>query len=133
MHIIGVDPGKNCGWATFRDGINEGVGVAVGDEEIWDFIDSSYPDVWVVEDYKIRSQRHGGFDHEFQSVFPAQVIGAIKYKAAVHKELVVLQQPTIKRPAMGMLAGKAYQKKANNHALDAYLHAVYYIHMGAKK
>lgn len=91
------------------------------------------PDVWVVEDYKIRSARHGGFDHEFQSVFPAQVIGAIKFKAAMYNNKIVLQQPTIKRPAMAMLAGKVYQKKGNQHAIDAYLHAYYYLMQETKK
>lgn len=133
MRIIGIDPGKNCGWCLLEDGIQLGLGVAVGEEEIWSFLNETKADIWVVEDYKIRSAKHGGFDHEFQSVFPAQVIGAIKFHAATSGAQVVLQQPTIKRPAMAMLSGKVYQKKSNQHALDAFLHAYYYLMQGAKR
>lgn len=135
MRIIGVDPGKSCGWATFQDGNNEGLGIAQGEVEIWEFIRDNNPDVWVVENYKLRPYGTAGlkYDHAWSELFTVRVIGAIQYKAFCEKQEFVLQEPTIKRPALAMLAGKVYQKKANQHALDAYLHAFYYIYKGAKK
>lgn len=129
MQVIGIDPGKHCGWASFIDGTNDGLGILEGEPEIWEFIRDTNPDVWVVENYKLRPYGTGGmkYDHAWSELFTIRVIGAIQYKAYVEKQEFVLQEPTIKRPAMGLLSGKVYQKKSNQHALDAYLHAYYYI------
>lgn len=130
--ILAIDPGTHCGYARFIDGIVKDFGTLHKEEEIWPWIGKQRPDIWVVEDYLIRSAKHGGFDHEFQSVFPAQVIGAIKFFAFNTGVPVVLQQPSIKNAASHILTGKPYKKQSNRHWWDAHLHGGYFI-SGLKK
>lgn len=125
--ILAIDPGKHTGWARFVDGINTEFGVLHDEAEIWPWLAVQVPNIFVVEDYKIRDETQGGFNHQFQSVFPAQVIGAIRFYAFVRGIPVVLQQPTIKRVASGMLTGKPYKKQSNRHWWDAHLHGGYFI------
>ena len=126
--ILAIDPGKHCGWARFIDGINSEFGVLHDEDEIWPWIGKQRTvSAWVVEDYKIRSAKHGGFDHEFQSVFPAQVIGAIRFFAFNTGVPVFMQQPSIKNAASHILTGKPYKKQANRHWWDAHLHGGYFI------
>jgi hypothetical protein len=125
--ILAIDPGTHCGFARFINDIQHEVGVLHHEEEIWPWLGRQRPDCWVVEDYKIRSAKHGGFDHEFQSVFPAQVIGAIKFFAMNCGVPVFLQQPMIKSAASGLVLGKPYKKQANRHHFDAFLHGAYFI------
>src|ERR1044071_598816 len=117
--ILAIDPGKHMGYARFINGIYDDFGTIHGDEEIWVWIGKQRPNLWVVEDYKIRDESHKGFDHLWQSVFPAQVIGAIKFFAYNTGVEVVLQQPSIKSAAHAMMFGKPYEKKQNKHHLDA--------------
>jgi hypothetical protein len=126
-HILAIDPGKHTGYALFVDGIMKEFGTLHDEAEIYPWLVSQKPDLFVVEDYKIRDERHGGFDHQFQSVFPAQVIGAVRFYALIRTIPVVMQQPMIKNAACPMLTGKPYKKQSNKHHWDAFLHGGYYI------
>jgi hypothetical protein len=125
--ILAIDPGKHTGWARFTNGIMTEFGTVHGEEEIWPWLVKQTPSCFVVEDYKIRDEQHGGFDHQFQSVFPAQVIGAAKFYAAIRGIPCYIQQPTIKSAASGLVLGKPYKKQSNKHHFDAYLHGAYFI------
>lgn len=127
--FISFDPGKHTGWALFIDGIMKEFGTVYDEAEIYPFI-FKLPkdlDLIVCEDYKIRDKEHGGFDHQWQSVFPAQVIGAIRFYALIRGIPVVMQQPSIKSAACPMLTGKPYKKQASKHHWDAFLHGGYYV------
>lgn len=131
--MISIDPGKNMGFCIFPDIDSSPTytdfGSVYGEEEIWKWLGRNRADLWVVEDYLIRDERHGGFDHQWQSVFPAQVIGAIKFWAYNTGAVVVLQQPSIKNAASRMIFRKPYVKSSSKkqHALDAVLHGCYYL------
>jgi hypothetical protein len=133
--IIGVDPGSHCGWAKFEDGHNIGLGVLNGPDEIFDWISEQQPTVWVCEDYKIRPPSGPTrWSHQWSSVFPIKVIGAIEYHGRTHGIPVVLQQPSIKRVAAGRSGLINYDtKKRGAHAMDAYLHASYYLNVTCRK
>lgn len=125
--ILAIDPGKATGWARFIDGIMKEFGTLHDEAEIYTWLIAQHPNLFIVEDYKIRDENHGGFNHQWQSVFPAQVIGAVRFYALIRGIPVVMQQATIKRAAAPMVYGKPYEKKANRHHLDAFLHGAYYI------
>jgi hypothetical protein len=125
--IIALDPGKHTGFAKFVDGIMTEFGVLHDEAEIYPWLVKQTPNLFVVEDYKIRDENHGGFDHQWQSVFPAQVIGAVRFYALIRGIPVVMQQATIKRAAAPMCSGKPYKKQANKHHYDAWLHGAYFI------
>lgn len=125
--ILAIDPGKHCGWARFIDGIMTELGTLHDEAEIYPWLIKQTPNLFVVEDYKIRDERHGGFDHIFQSVFPAQVIGAIRFYALIRGILVVMQQPQIKYAASKICFQREYKKQQGKHWLDAVLHGSYWI------
>jgi hypothetical protein len=125
--ILAIDPGKHCGWARFIDGIMKEFGTLHDEAEIYPWLITQHPQLFVVEDYKIRDETHGGFNHQWQSVFPAQVIGAVRFYACIRQIPVVMQQASIKRAAAPMVYGKPYEKKANRHHHDAWLHGAYFI------
>lgn len=125
--ILAIDPGKHCGWARFIDGIMKEFGTLHDEGEIYPWLILQKPNLFVVEDYKIRDEEHGGFDHIFQSVFPAQVIGAVRFYALIRQIPIVMQQASIKSAACPMLTGKPYKKQGNKHHWDAFLHGGYYI------
>lgn len=125
------------GWAYFESGHSVGMGTVEGDIAIYTWIAQQQPDIWIVEDYKIRPpQVNRGWDHRWNSVFPAKVIGAIEYWALSCGVPVILQQPSIK-PVAAKRAGLInYDTKAKGkgvHQMDAYLHGMYYIHVTLKK
>lgn len=125
--ILAIDPGKHLGWARFIDGIMKEFGTLHDESEIYPWLIIQHPQLFVVEDYKIRDKEHGGFDHQWQSVFPAQVIGAVRFYALIRQIPVVMQQPSIKNAACPMVTGKPYKKQSNKHHWDAFLHGAYYI------
>jgi hypothetical protein len=139
MQMISVDPGKNFGYAIFPDITKSDVysyaGVLYGEDQIWSWIAKQRPGLWVVEDYRIRDEKHKGFDHIWQSVFPAQVIGAIKFFAYNTGATVILQQAAIKPAASKRVFGKPYIKsnKKSQHQLDAVLHGLYYLKTKGEK
>ncbi|SRR5260221_3886453 len=125
--ILAIDPGKHCGFARFINGLQVEMGTLHDEAEIYPWLIKQTPQLFVVEDYKIRDEKHGGFDHIFQSVFPAQVIGAIRFYALIRQIPVVMQQTQIKYAASPLLFGKPYEKKQNKHHIDAMLHGAYFI------
>lgn len=125
--IIATDPGKHMGYAIFVDGLQKEIGVVHGEEEIWPWLIQQKCDLMIIEDYKLRDEKHGGFDHQFQSLFPSQVIGALKFYCSIRGIPYVLQQPQIKYAACPLLFGKPYEKKSNKHHIDAVLHGLYWI------
>jgi hypothetical protein len=125
--ILAIDPGKHCGFARFIDGIQVEVGVLHDEGEIYPWLIKQTPSLFVLEDYKIRDEKHGGYDHIFQSVFPAQVIGAFRFYALIRNIPVVMQQASIKNAAAPMILQKPYKKQANRHYFDAFLHGMYFI------
>lgn len=131
--ILAIDPGKHCGYARFIEGIQKEMGVLHGEEEIYPWLIQQHCDLFIIEDYKLRSKEHGGFDHEFQSLFPSQVIGAFRFYALIRGIPVVMQQPQVKYAASPMIFGKPYKKQQNKHWLDAHLHGAFWIKKNPEK
>lgn len=125
--ILAIDPGKHCGFARFINGIQVEVGTLHDEGDIYPWLIKQTPSLFVVEDYKIRDKEHGGFDHQWQSVFPAQVIGAIRFYALIRAIPIVMQQASIKYAAAPMITQKPYKKQSNRHYYDAFLHGAYFI------
>lgn len=130
MKIIAVDPGKNTGWALFEDERKPKVfGTLRGLDDAWEWLPSQHPDLWVVENYRVRPA--GSFKsqwgHEWMEVDAIRVIGAIQFHAHANLAEFKLQEPSIKPVAAGWL-GMEYKKgKKDQHHVDATLHGYYYI------
>jgi hypothetical protein len=133
--LIAFDPGTHCGWAIFEGEVSTNFGTVDYPEELMKFLLALPKDIdaVVIEDYKVRDERHGGFDHLFQNVTPAKVIGVIEFYAFIRQIPFFLQQPQIKYSASPMILGKPYKKQGNKHHFDAFLHGMYFIKTREKK
>lgn len=130
MYILAVDPGTHMGWAEFEDTrFPKAFGTVHGEEDIWQFIhcQKGLFDALIVEDYKVRPMGQKGFNHAWNNVFPAQVIGAWKFWASAFHIPVVLQQPSIKAIGAKMAFNRDYKKRSDNHEEDAIIHGVYFL------
>lgn len=137
MKLLAIDPGLHLGWALFENGHSTGLGTVEGAIAIYNWIAQQTPSVFIIEDYKIRPAKvNRGWDHRWDSIFPAKVIGAIEFHANAYNIPVILQQPAIK-PVAARRAGLIdYDTKAKGkgvHQLDAYLHGMYYLHVTLKR
>lgn len=137
MNVIGFDPGKTTGVAIYHD--NEPFSVAeIRWEEIFSYLNRlEVPDIYVVENYRIRAGAAAkGYQHQWSDGEALQVIGAIKCLAAWHKIPVELQEPAIK-PVSAKHSGLPYDPKKKGkgwHQTDAMLHVEFYLRRtGAKK
>lgn len=128
---MAVDPGsKYTGW-VYYDVLNRKV-VNFGVDGILSFYGillSKPADVYVVERYSIRVDKDtDGYNHRWSNVEPAQLIGAIKFRAFQLEAEVVMQGSNIK-PEGYILIGKVYVKgKPGMHLEDAYAHLAWYFH-----
>ena len=122
--FFAVDPGETTGWALFEEGNPVRVGQEKGEENIWKLIDELHLDLpldfLVIENFRIRP----GTNFAWNSIFPANVIGALKYWAHVHGVKVVLQEPAVKTANVTKLGVK--KSSRYNHAADAVAHGAYF-------
>lgn len=127
MRFIAIDPGGTTGWAEFNDGILQDLGELKA-EDFYPWLELKKPHIWVVENYRIRpAQMSKGFGHQWSSVVPAQIIGAVRYRAYLTKAEVVLQEPSIK-PLGAKCAGLEYTTNVKlQHQTDALYHAFFYM------
>lgn len=131
MRILGIDPGKNTGYAVIEviDKKIKATGLVGTDrDEKVDNIKDLIPDVDVVvmEDFLIRPDkaRKGYFD--YNNMVAPRVIGKIEMLCELHSVPLEKQQASLKPPAYGF-ANMKYQKgKKGMHWQDAFAHACYY-------
>lgn len=136
MKFYALDPGTWMGWAEFTGEINTASGTVHGEEEIYTFLKSLQADAFVVEDYKVRTNpEQGGWSHAWSSVFSAQCIGMIKYRAHELGIPIHLQQSTALTMGSILAFGKKIDIKKqgkNNHAIAAICHGHYFLKHGVK-
>lgn len=124
--LIALDPGKTTGFAIFEDDKPCNFGTMTT-KEYFDFIATAEADYFVVEDYVIRTQKFGGFDHNFDKGIALQLIGAAKLRAYQLGATINLQPPSLKPGAYAQM-GAQYQKgKRDMHHMDALAHGQWYI------
>lgn len=131
MLMTAVDPGNTTGWAMFDGSQVVNVGQLKWEEEFFTWLQEQHPDVWVVENYRIRpasmNKGKSNFAHQWSSVIPAQVIGAIQYRAYQTSVEVILQEPAVK-PLGAKMGGMTYTTNVKGqHGQDALYHGMYYL------
>lgn len=132
MIILGLDPGKNTGYAvidlqerkikpTGEIGVEKNGQV---DEIILPLIQKA--DLVVMEDFLVRPDkaRKGNFD--YSNMIAPQVIGKIELACKLTSTEFVKQPSSVKPPAYGYSNQKYVSGKKGMHWQDAFAHAVYY-------
>lgn len=132
--LVAVDPGDSTGWAEYdiEAKMPSRFGIVKGEEEIWDWLDNESPDLWVVENFRVRPPKKAGWvpANQWGEVFTIRVIGAIRFHARRSKVSVVMQEPNIKRVAEGW---SGIKEKDGAHEIDALLHGYYFLHHPDKR
>ena len=132
MLILGVDPGKNTGWALIRlEGkkiVPTGLQGVDGNEKISSIqkIVVEGVDLVVIEDFLIRPDkaRKGNFD--YNNMVAPRVIGKVELLCELNETRLEKQPASVKPPAYGIANMKYVPGKKGQHWQDAYAHACYY-------
>lgn len=137
--ILGIDPGKDTGIAMFniQDIPNWDIKVEPGithlnevkiDELYLYFENLKPPDIIVIEDYKIRTdKKNKGFKHQWASPFPLKIIGAVDYYCWLKEVNLIIQQPSIKTIGYNFAKNIYGVEWKKQHQFDAAAHVLYYI------
>jgi len=123
---LSLDPGKTTGWATFYpEGTNDDMGW-MGIDETRKFVREGIWEGIICEDWKLRPEAAKFM--VWSDMPTSKLIGYIEGVCAERDIPFILQQPAVK-PNAYKLAGRKSLPKSNpmNHAMDAYVHGVYYM------
>lgn len=130
--ILALDPGESTGWCCRnKDGLVYGGTCGKSHVEVADLIMSCRPDIVVLERFNLYPQMAKSL--AWNSFYPCEVIGVIKYTCAMCQIPYVEQAPSIKKYAGGFKEDWQHLKdispkgKVTEHTKDAYLHYRYYI------
>lgn len=141
--ILVFDPGESTGWCfqTFNGTVYGGT--ARKDHlEVANLIYTTRPDIVVLERFNLYPQMAKSLS--WNSFYPCEVIGVIKYACMDLNIPVVEQAPSIKKYFGGFQSdwdtiGKLdfqlepYSKGVTEHTKDAYMHYRYFLRNGLKK
>lgn len=127
--ILVFDPGESTGW-VLQDNTGELLGGTAKKNhlEIAGLIERYAPDVVVLETFHLYPGMAKSLS--WNSFYPVEVIGVIKYLCMRLGISVVEQSPSIKRYAGGFDARwyeLAKSTPTTEHTKDAYLHLKYYL------
>lgn len=134
--VLVFDPGESTGWC-FRgtDGCVIGGTCKKNHEEVAGKIIALDPDIVVLESFKLYPQKAQSL--AWNSFYPCEVIGVIKYVCAVNSIPFIEQAPSVKKYFGGFKPDwqvlKVVSDNVTEHTKDAYMHLKYFERNGEKK
>lgn len=138
--ILALDPGEHTGWC-YQDATGDIVGGTAPKNhvEVAQLIRLLRPDIVVMERFNLYPQMAKSL--AWNSFYPCEVIGVIRYMCMYWGIPLVEQAPSIKKyfggfkPDWDMLKANANAKgfDVTEHTKDAYQHYRYFLRNGAKK
>ena len=134
--ILVFDPGESTGWCfRSRDGEVTGGTCKKSHEEVAALIVLSEPDIVVFERFNLYPQMAKSL--AWNSFYPCEVIGVIRYMCDSHEIPYIEQAPSIKKYFGGFKDDweylKAHSRGVTEHTKDAYMHLKYFERNGLKK
>lgn len=137
--VLVFDPGESTGWVFgIDDYLAAGGTIGRDHEKVAQMIFELEPDIVVVERFNLYPGKAKSLS--WNSFYPVEVIGVIKYICMVHGVTLVEQAPSIKKYAGGFGADwdefKLRNKsalKVTEHVKDAYQHWKYYLKFNKKE
>ena len=134
--VLVFDPGDHTGWC-FRDTSGRVVGGTCGKHhmEVAERIQILRPDIVVFERFNLYPQMAKSL--AWNSFYPCEVIGVIRYLCDKYHIPVVEQAPSVKKYFGGFQKDwdqlKALSQDVTEHTKDAYQHLKYFERNGEKK
>ena len=131
--ILCFDPGNHTGWCClYGDGEFDAGTIGENHSDVGRRIYDSAPDIIVYETFNM----YPGMAHHlaWNSFYPCEVIGVIKYLSTEQHIPIIGQAPSIKQFAGGLPqvykdAIRAGKFQSTEHSKDATLHLAYYLRM----
>ena len=138
MKVLCLDPGESTGWVLgTEDKATRGGTCKRDHREVARLIRVEHPDIVVLERFNLYPGMAKSL--AWNSFYPCEVIGVIKYVSACLDIPIVEQAPSVKKYA-GEIKGRAdweFIKErctgVTEHTKDAYQHYRYFMIHGAKK
>lgn len=134
--VLVFDPGDHTGWC-FRDTSGRVVGGTCGKHhmEVAERIQILRPDIVVFERFNLYPQMAKSL--AWNSFYPCEVIGVIRYLCDRYSIPIVEQAPSVKKYFGGFQQDwdqlKALSQNVTEHTKDAYQHLKYFERNGEKK
>lgn len=134
--VLVFDPGDHTGWC-FRDTSGRVIGGTCGKHhmEVAERIQILRPDIVVFERFNLYPQMAKSL--AWNSFYPCEVIGVIRYLCDKYHIPVVEQAPSVKKYFGGFQKDwdqlKALSQDVTEHTKDAYQHLKYFERNGEKK
>ena len=134
--VLVFDPGDHTGWC-FRDTSGRVVGGTCGKHhmEVAERIQILRPDIVVFERFNLYPQMAKSL--AWNSFYPCEVIGVIRYLCDRYSIPIVEQAPSVKKYFGGFQKDwdqlKALSQDVTEHTKDAYQHLKYFERNGEKK
>ena len=133
--ILVFDPGESTGWCfQDRDGRVTGGTCKKNHMEVAERIQLLRPDIVVFERFNLYPQMAKSL--AWNSFYPCEVIGVIKYLCMRYSIPTVEQAPSIKKYFGGFKSDweqlKMLSQDVTEHTKDAYMHYRYFLRNGAK-
>lgn len=134
--VLVFDPGDHTGWC-FRDTSGRVVGGTCGKHhmEVAERIQILRPDIVVLERFNLYPQMAKSL--AWNSFYPCEVIGVIRYLCDRYSIPIVEQAPSVKKYFGGFQQDwdqlKALSQDVTEHTKDAYQHLKYFERNGEKK
>lgn len=125
--VLVFDPGESTGWMYEDDNILSGGTAGKDHREIAKLIRTLAPQVVVYESFKLYPGKAKSLS--WNSFYPVEVIGVIKYICLDKNIEMVEQAPHVKKFAGGFdTAWESFKAnvRVTEHTKDAYLHLRYY-------
>ena len=136
LKILVFDPGESTGW-VYRDENGRLIGGTCKKNhlEVAERIQLSMPDVVVFERFNLYPAMAKSL--AWNSFYPCEVIGVIRYLCMRQDIPIVEQAPSVKKYCGGFKADwdqlKAISCGVTEHTKDAYMHLKYFERNGEKK
>ena len=134
--VLVFDPGESTGWCyRSREGRVIGGTCKKNHMEVAERIQVLCPDIVVLERFNLYPQMAKSL--AWNSFYPCEVIGVIKYLCMRYSVPVVEQAPSVKKYCGGLKADwdqlKELSQGVTEHTKDAYVHLKYFERNGEKK
>lgn len=133
MKILVLDPGNSTGWVMYNSLTKQTVGGTFKEDFLaLEILFAAYePDLVIYESFALYPGLAKSMS--WNTFYPCEVIGVIKYLSLVHMIEILDQNPSVKKYAGNVNFKDIEGENITIHTKDAYLHLAYYLRIRGEK